>query len=96
MSSFEVTAPDGKLYAVDAPEGATQEQALEHFKANWKPEESNPVVEYGKDVLSNVSNLYAGIAKGAVRPLQMIGEHVAPETTENVSQEPIHTSMIYS
>ena len=37
MSSFEVTAPDGKLYAVDAPEGATQEQALEHFKANWKP-----------------------------------------------------------
>ena len=86
MSSFEVTAPDGKLYAVDAPEGATKEQALEHFKANWKPEESNPVVEYGKDVLSNVSNLYAGIAKGAVRPLQMIGEYVAPETTEQVSQ----------
>lgn len=86
MSSFEITAPDGKLYVVDAPEGATQEQALEHFKANWKPEESNPVVEYGKDVLSNVSNLYAGIAKGAVRPLQMIGEYVAPETTEKVSQ----------
>ena len=86
MSSFEVTAPDGKLYAVDAPEGATKEQALDHFKANWKPEESNPVVEYGKDVLGNVSNLYAGIAKGATRPLQMLGEYVAPETTEKVSQ----------
>jgi len=48
--------------------------------------EENPIVSYGKDVLGNVSNLYAGIAKGAVRPLQMIGEHIAPETTENVSQ----------
>ena len=86
MSSFEVTAPDGKLYAVDAPEGATKEQALEHFKANWKPEDPNPVVEYGKDVLGNVSNLYAGIAKGAARPLQMVGEYVAPEATEKVSQ----------
>ena len=86
MSSFEVTAPDGKLYAVDAPEGATKEQALEHFKANWKPEESSPITEYGKDILGNVSNLYAGIAKGATRPLQMLGEYVAPETTEKVSQ----------
>lgn len=48
--------------------------------------EENPIVSYGKDVLGNVSNLYAGIAKGAVRPLQMIGEYAAPETTEQVSQ----------
>ena len=40
MPSFEITAPDGKKYAVDAPEGATQDQALAHFKANWKPESS--------------------------------------------------------
>lgn len=35
MPTFEVTAPDGKTYDVQAPEGATQEQALEHFKAEW-------------------------------------------------------------
>lgn len=44
MPSFEITAPDGKKYAIQAPEGATAEQALEHFKANWQPaqQESTP------------------------------------------------------
>ena len=91
MSSFEVTAPDGKLYAVDAPEGATQEQALEHFKANWKPEESNPVVEYGK-VVSEVGkqyleNLYsgyntlAGVRQGLAAPFVNVGNTVSDALT---------------
>jgi hypothetical protein len=67
------------------PEFDTVAAAYKDAKATPALEE-NPIVSYGKDVLGNVSNLYAGIAKGAVRPLQMIGEHVAPETTENVSQ----------
>ena len=72
------------------PEFDTVAAAYKDAKATPAPEEvkpeENPVVEYGKDVLGNVSNLYAGIAKGAARPLQMLGEYVAPETTEQVSQ----------
>ena len=67
------------------PEFDTVAAAYKDAKATPAPEE-NPIVSYGKDVLGNVSNLYAGIAKGAVRPLQMIGEHVAPEATEKVSE----------
>lgn len=37
MPTYVVTAPDGKEYEVDAPKGATQEQALSYFKQNWKP-----------------------------------------------------------
>lgn len=36
MPTYIVTSPDGKEYEVDAPEGATQEQALDYFKSNWQ------------------------------------------------------------
>src|SRR6266478_3986180 len=36
MPKFEVTAPDGKKYEVTGPEGSTQEQALEHFRSQYK------------------------------------------------------------
>lgn len=42
MPSFEITAPDGKKYAIQAPEGATAEQALEYFKANWQSARQEP------------------------------------------------------
>ena len=37
MPKFVITAPDGKDYEVEGPEGATEEQALAHFQQNWKP-----------------------------------------------------------
>lgn len=33
MPKFRVTSPDGKTYEVNAPEGATQEQAIEYIKS---------------------------------------------------------------
>jgi hypothetical protein len=50
MATFEVTSPDGKTYEVDAPEGATQADAIAYVKKKYyggqpstpksKPEES--------------------------------------------------------
>lgn len=37
MPTYEITSPDGKIYEIKAPEGATQEQALEKFKES-RPE----------------------------------------------------------
>ena len=34
MATYIATAPDGKEYEIDAPQGATQEQTLEYFKSN--------------------------------------------------------------
>jgi len=56
MPSYIVTAPDGKEYDVDAPEGATEEQALDYFKSQWRgmqePQElpSRTVADIAKDV----------------------------------------------
>jgi hypothetical protein len=43
MATYVISAPDGKEYEIDAPQGATQEQALDYFKSNWKPQEQAPL-----------------------------------------------------
>src|SRR3974390_409768 len=39
MPQFLITAPDGNKYRVTAPEGASEQDALTHFKENWQPQE---------------------------------------------------------
>ena len=36
MAIFVVTAPNGKEYEINAPEGATQDQVLEYAKQNYQ------------------------------------------------------------
>lgn len=40
MPTYVITAPNGQEYEIDAPEGATEDQALAYFQQNWKPEPS--------------------------------------------------------
>ena len=59
MPSFEITAPDGKKYAVEAPEGATQEQALEHFKNNWKPNvDTSALKRFGQGLIEQIGRAH--------------------------------------
>lgn len=44
MTTYIITAPDGKEYEIDAPAGATQEDALAYFQQNWKPVEEKAAV----------------------------------------------------
>ena len=57
MPTFVVTAPDGKEYDVDAPRGATQEQALAYFQQNWKPQAAPQEKSWGDVGISAVKNL---------------------------------------
>jgi hypothetical protein len=43
MPSFELTAPWGQKYRVDAPEGATQEQAYDVLKQHLSQTQDNPI-----------------------------------------------------
>ncbi|MFA6152999.1 MAG: hypothetical protein WC716_16875 [Chitinophagaceae bacterium] len=36
MPIFEVTSPDGRVIEVTAPEGATEEQAIQYAQSNWE------------------------------------------------------------
>lgn len=72
MPSFEVTAPDGKRYAIDAPEGATAEQALEHFKSNWKPDvDTSALKRFGQGLLEPVEGLGQIAAKTLPENIQI-------------------------
>ncbi len=42
MAKFRVTAPDGKEYEIDAPDGATEEQVLSYAKANFSTPTAEP------------------------------------------------------
>ena len=72
MPTFVVTAPDGKEYDVDAPHGATQEQALAYFQQNWKPQQTpeKTVSGFLKNVGESGANLVKGIYGAVTSPLE--------------------------
>jgi len=42
MPKFQVKGPDGQFYEINGPEGATQQQAEEYFRNNYKPSYYEP------------------------------------------------------
>jgi hypothetical protein len=45
MAQFEITSPEGDVYEVTAPEGATEKEALDYAKANYTPLEQTENIE---------------------------------------------------
>ena len=79
MPSYIVTAPDGKEYDVDTPEGATGEQALEYFKSQWQPPQEDSS-EFSNNAIStgaHMVNAFLG------QPIEDIGTAIG---SENVAE----------
>ena len=92
MASYEITAPDGKRYAIDAPEGATEEQALEHFKSNWKPEapmsDENPLMQAVRGFSQRGKEAAVGLAELTGLVPESVSQNVRAER-EWVKQRPM-------
>ena len=41
MAKFKVTSPDGQAYEVNAPEGATEQEAINYAQQQFAPESSD-------------------------------------------------------
>ena len=39
MPNYRITSPDGRTFNVNAPEGATKEDAIAYIQSTYKPEE---------------------------------------------------------
>lgn len=77
MPKFIVASPDGKKYEVNAPEGSTQEQAIEYVKNNIKPQaaELQPSQPSFYDELKRGAGLAArNIVEGAVALPAMVAD----------------------
>jgi hypothetical protein len=102
MATYVISAPDGKEYEIDAPQGATQEQALDYFKSNWKSQEQAPLeappeekstLQRFADIPANAVQSLVGAAKysgnlpaGLAQGVSNIGVNAA-QTVNAVSPE---------
>lgn len=64
MPTYVITAPDGKEYEIDAPEGATEDQALAYFQQNWKP---NAESDFIKKELTSPLRKAAGVGEAGLQ-----------------------------
>jgi hypothetical protein len=71
MPIFDFTAPDGKTYTVEGPEGATQEQAFQILQQQIGKPEAAPEVGMLEDAAKSVG---AGLANATAGTLGMGGD----------------------
>ena len=85
MPKYDVTAPDGRVYEVNAPEGATQDDAIQYVQQNlYKPTAQAAAPEEKGGFLQGAKNLAAGGLRGAgsigatlLAPVDVIGDAIA-------------------
>ena len=72
MSSYTVTAPDGESYNVDTPDGVSEAEALEYFKSQWQPPQTQEelpdrsLADYAKDIATTGAKSVLGADKTVV------------------------------
>lgn len=65
MPKFQVTSPEGHVLEIEAPEGATEQDAIAYAQQNYKPQEANRTADkpgYVQDVGNSI--LFRGIPEG--------------------------------
>ena len=80
MTTYTITAPDGKEYDIDTPEGASQGDALKYFQSQWKPEQQSPPSPekpkrstFGENLIGSVYEPIAKMATGMIaKPISEI------------------------
>lgn len=63
MPKYEVTGPDGRVYDVEAPEGASEQQILAYVQQNLSQPDESPKEQRGfaRDLLAGVNSTYANV-----------------------------------
>lgn len=95
MPVFRVTGPDGAVYDVNAPEGATEQEAIAYIqnqqrKPKYLPETPAITPEPETTVLGHAKELAKGIPSGAIGMLESAGTGISailPERIEKGARE---------
>lgn len=82
MAIFVVTAPNGKEYEINAPEGATQDQVLEYAKQNYQnlPEtqaKSSEPTSITSEIGRQVGLTGRAAIQGASAPINAVGDFLS-------------------
>lgn len=75
MTQYIVTSPEGKKYRINAPEGATQEQALDYAKQKFSQKPAEPAKTTGENLKRQVGLTGRYLAEG---PAEFVGIFADP------------------
>ena len=79
MPRFNVNAPDGSIIPVDAPDGATEQDAIAFAASTFKPAESRSLRDIAGGILETPFALGSALVGGVVLPIAgMVGELSSP------------------
>ncbi len=95
MTTYVITAPDGQEYEIEAPEGATEAQALAYFQQNWdgkkqaesefiKKELTSPLRKIG-GIAEAGAQMLTGIPAAAIGGLRGLGGLATGESGEEAT-----------
>jgi hypothetical protein len=84
MPTFRITSPEGKTFDVNAPEGATREEALAYAQQNYKPVEAEKPLN-PTDGMSATERTLAGVGKAFVDLGRGAGQLVGAVDREDVA-----------
>lgn len=68
MATFEVTSPDGKTYRVNAPDGATQDEAIAYVQKNFSAPPQEPQPQQNTQTVEPLSRM-GKVIKGIRDPI---------------------------
>lgn len=73
MPTYEVTAPDGSVFDVTAPEGASQAQVMAYARANFKKAAPKPMMGQAESALTGFGGVVNNLTGRVVDGLDALG-----------------------
>ncbi len=87
MPKFNVTSPDGTTYSVNAPEGATEDDAIAYIqREHYQAKNPSDVIQPSAGIGERLGNLYEGAKLAASAPFIGGGNLVGMVPDERVKQ----------
>lgn len=65
MATYDITAPDGQKYRINAPDTASESEVMAYAQKSFKSAEPAPETTLGQDIKQGAGNLLAGAVRGA-------------------------------
>ena len=65
MATYDITAPDGQKYRINAPDTASESEVMAYAQKSFKTAEPPPETTLGQDIKQGAGNILAGALRGA-------------------------------
>ena len=86
MPVFDIKSPDGETYEVNAPEGATEKEALSYLQNHLKSQEPEPEAPVPKEAPKGLAAFAPAVVRGT-KQLGVLGGDILPAMAGRVGEK---------